>query len=135
MTRLLVAALFLGRLVKAQGIDSIIAASYAAGIPSWSGVLQPLGVATIPGWINTVVAVRFEVPNTGLPGIADMVFRLALPVTSQIIPVTIYFTPRNRPLHQALTGRGWAAWADGRTGRDGPDGCRLLVPRLRFGGK
>jgi hypothetical protein len=94
MARLLVPTLFLGRLFASQGVDSLIAASYAVSIQSWSGVLQPLGVATIPGWINTLVAVRFQVPNTGLPGIADLVFRLAPPVTNQIIPATfIYTTP------------------------------------------
>ena len=68
------------------------AMSNGDSIQSWSGVLQPLSVATIPGWINTVVAVRFQVPNAG-PGIVDMVFRLAPPVTSQNIPATfIYVT-------------------------------------------
>jgi len=69
------------------------AVSNGAGIQSRFGILQPVSVATIPGWNNAVVAVKFQVPNTGLPGIADLVFRLAPPVTSQNIPVTfIYVT-------------------------------------------
>jgi hypothetical protein len=79
----------------ADGAPGTIGDAFSSGdsIPSWSGTLQPLSVATVSGWVNAVVAVKFQVPKTGLPGIADLVFRLAPPVGSQNIPATfIYVT-------------------------------------------
>jgi uncharacterized protein (TIGR03437 family) len=67
------------------------AVSNGNGIQSWSGILQPSSVSTIPGWTNAVVAVSFQVPNTGLPGIADLVFRLAPSVSNQNVPAAFIY--------------------------------------------
>jgi uncharacterized protein (TIGR03437 family) len=68
------------------------------GIGTWnfvtqSYVLQPASVATIPGWSNAVQAVRFQVPSPAMPGIPELAFYVAPPVTNRDSPAAfIYVT-------------------------------------------
>jgi uncharacterized protein (TIGR03437 family) len=68
------------------------------GIGTWnfvtqSYVLQPASVATIPGWTNAVLAVRFQVPSPALPGIPELAFYVTPPVTTRDSPAAyIYVT-------------------------------------------
>ena len=61
-------------------------------IASRAGTLQLVRISTIPGWSNGVVAVTFRVPDTRLPGIADLVFRLVSSLNNQNPAMAFLYT-------------------------------------------
>ena len=91
-----------GQLTPAQADGAPATASGTplpgGGIGIWNSVtqsydMQPASVTPIPGWTSAVEAVRFQVPTPAVPGVPELAFYVAPPVTNRYTPAAfIYVT-------------------------------------------